>query len=256
MIGEIQKQLCTKVLGRSCFYFDSLDSTSTYIKKMWKHLPDGHTVIACEQLSGRGRSGKTFYSPKGDGLYFSFLLKDKKYLNDPLFTVKMSYVVCKAIDTLTDTEDVKIKWVNDIYVGSKKISGILCEALSDGENSGIIVGIGVNFILNKGVMPSELKGKVGSLRDVVKKMFSKEKLCALILNGVEEMFDKPENKAEFLSVYRKRSAVLGKEIQVIKNNEAVRAAALDIADDGGLLVRYKNGVTEKLTAGEVSVGVN
>ena len=251
----MNKTLTTRVLGRSCFCFSSLDSTSTYIKKAWKSFPDGHTVIADEQHSGRGRSGKTFYSPKGDGLYFSVLLKDEKYLNDPLFTVKMSYILCKAIDKLTDSESVKIKWVNDIYANDKKISGILCEALNDGGQRGIIAGFGVNFILNKGEMPSELKGKIGSLRDVVKKDLSKSELCALILNGIEEMYNNPESTPDFLALYRKRSAVLGKEINVLKNGEFIRAAALDISNDGGLLVRYRDGVTEKLTAGEISIAL-
>lgn len=255
MTGEILKQLTTETLGRSCFYFNALDSTSTYIKRMWKALPDGHTVISREQLSGRGRSGKTFYSPKDDGLYFSFLLKDEKYLNDPLFTVKMSYILCKAIDALTETQDVTIKWVNDIYIGSKKIAGILCEALNDAEQKGIIVGIGVNFVLNKGEVPSELRGKIGSLRDVSKKGCSKERLCALVLNGVEEAFSNTSCRDDFLSLYRSRSAVLGREIKVLKDGEYVKAAALDISEDGGLLVRYSDGVTEKLTAGEISTAL-
>ena len=253
MISEVQKHLNTNTLGRSCFYFNSLNSTSTYIKNMWKHLPDGHAVIAREQLSGRGRSGKTFYSPKNGGLYFSFLLKNQKYLDDPLFTVKMSYTLCKAIDKLTETETVKIKWVNDIYADDKKISGILCEALADGGQRGIIVGMGINFWLNKAEMPSELRGKAGSLKDVVKKELSMGQLCALVLNEVEAMYGNPESASDFLSLYRKRSAVLGREIRVIKNGEALRAAALDISDDGGLVVRYENGVTEKLTAGEISI---
>lgn len=253
MISQIQKKLTTKHLGKSCSYFTALDSTSTYIKSMWQYLPHGHTVIAAEQLSGRGRSGKSFYSPKGDGLYFSVLLKDKKYLDDPLFTVKMSYAVCTAIDKLTGTEDVKIKWVNDIYAGQKKISGILCESLKNEDTNGIIVGVGTNFILNKGEIPAELKGKIGCLRDVVKRELDKSELCALILNTIEEMYDSPESCSDFLSVYRNRSAVLGKEINVLKDGTFVRAAALDISDDGGLLVRYKNGITEKLTAGEISI---
>ena len=220
---------------------------------MWKALPHGHTVIAREQLAGRGRSGKSFYSPKDDGLYFSFLLKDEKYLNDPMFTVKMSYILCKAIDKLTETEDVKIKWVNDIYIGPKKIAGILCEALSDKEQKGIIVGIGVNFTLNKGEVPQELRGKIGCLRDVAKKPYRKEKLCALILDGVEESFATNNSSSDFLSLYRKRSSILGKEIKVLKNGEFIRAAALNISEDGGLVVRYENGITEKLTAGEISI---
>lgn len=256
MISELQSKLSTKVLGRNAFSFSSLDSTSTYIRKARHILPDGTTVIADEQLAGRGRTGKSFYSPKGDGLYFSFLLKDEKYLTDPLFTVKMSYAVCRAIDKLTKTQSVRIKWVNDIYIGEKKLAGILCESAADGTSRSIIVGVGVNFSINRVELPSELRGKAGSLRDVVKPKLSKATLCAYILNEVEEMYDTPHSDDEFLALYRQRSAVLGREITVLSDGKEIRAAALDIATDGGLIVRYENGITDKLTAGEISIAIN
>ena len=86
--------------------------------------------------------------------------------------------------------------------------------------------------------------------------FSKETLGAYILNELEEMYAKPLNDEEFLAAYRRRSAVLGKEIQVLHENDELRAAALDIAPDGGLIVRYPSGITEKLTAGEISILIN
>lgn len=251
----MQKDLETKTLGRNCFCFESVDSTSTYIRKMWKELSCGHTVMAKEQHTGRGRNGKSFYSPKHDGLYFSVLLKDKKYVNDAMFTVKISYAVCMAIDKLTETTDAKIKWVNDIYAGNKKIAGILCEALKEGDDSGIILGIGVNFAVDKADVPSELKGKIGSLRDITKKKLKKEKLCALILNEIEKMYDAEIPHTNFIEKYKERSNVLGREIKVLKNTGQLRAAALDISDDAGLVVRYENGITEKLTSGEISIQI-
>ena len=76
------------------------------------------------------------------------------------------------------------------------------------------------------------------------------------MNELEEMYAKPLNDEEFLAAYRRRSAVLGKEIQVLHENDELRAAALDIAPDGGLIVRYPSGITEKLTAGEISILIN
>lgn len=247
------KDLETKSLGRNCFCFESLDSTSTYIRKMWKELKSGHTVIAKEQQLGRGRNGKSFYSPKHDGLYFSVLLKENKYINDPLFTVKMSYAVCMAIDALTETTQAKIKWVNDIYAENKKIAGILCEALKENDICGIILGIGINFSVDKAAVPSELKGKIGSLRDITKKKLKKEKLCAFILNEIEKLYDAKVSDAEFVEKYKERSNVLGREIKVLKGTEQLRAAALDISDDAGLIVRYESGITEKLSSGEISI---
>lgn len=248
-------QLHTERLGHTLAFFASLDSTSSYIRRHLPFLPHGFTAIAEEQLGGRGRRGKSFYSPKNDGLYFSFLLKEEKYRNDPLFTIRISYAVCRAVDKLTVTESVKIKWVNDLYIGQKKLCGILCEALG-GAPEALIVGIGVNFTVDKSLVPQELRHKIGSLRDVSSGRFSKETLGAYILNELEEMYAKPLNDEEFLAAYRRRSAVLGKEIQVLHENDELRAAALDIAPDGGLIVRYPSGITEKLTAGEISILIN
>ncbi len=249
----MQKHLKTKVLGKSGFCFSSLDSTSTYIRSMWKTLPCGHTVVSREQHSGRGRTGKSFYSPKDSGLYFSFLLKDEKYINDPLFTVKISYALLCAIDEITGTESAKIKWVNDIYAGQKKVAGILCEFVKDEDKQAIIVGIGVNLTFNKGEAPQELRHTVGSLENIARKKYSPDELVAKILNHTEMLYSGKMTNAQFLSLYRARSAVLGKEINVMKADGMHRAAALDIADDAGLVVRYENGITEKLTAGEISI---
>lgn len=250
--SDIYAYLDTQSLGKNCFCFSALDSTSTYIRNGWRDFPHGLLVTADEQLSGRGRSGKSFFSPQG-GLYFSLLLKEKKYINDPLFTVKMSYAVCRAIDKLTASEQVKIKWVNDIYFGSRKLAGILCEAVGNGGHEGIIVGIGVNFTVDKATVPAELRNKIGSLHDLTKKKLSKEQLCARILNEIEAMYAAPLDPGDFIAAYRRRSAVLGKEINVLRDNLELRAAALDIAPDGGLIVRYQSGITEKLTAGEISI---
>ncbi len=248
-----QESLQTHALGRTFAHFDSLDSTSTYIRSLVPFMGHGFTVLADEQLSGRGRSGKSFYSPKNDGLYFSFIIKEACYLNDPLFTIRISYAVCLAIDRLTDTMGASIKWVNDIYCDTKKIAGILCEAPAG--QKAYIVGIGVNFTVDKAVVPHTLRYSIGSLHDLVSGVLSKERLCAGILNELEEMYASPLDNEAFLEAYRRRSAVLGKEILVLKNNEEKRAAALAIAPDGGLVVRYPDGITEKLVAGEVSLKV-
>lgn len=258
MISEMQRHLQTETLGRSAAYYTNIDSTSTYLKNRWHLLDDGFTVIAAEQSAGRGRTGKTFFSPKNDGLYFSFVLKDERYRKDPLFTVKMSYAVCMAIDRLTATTNVSIKWVNDIYIDHRKLAGILCESVKKGAQSAILVGVGVNFAVDKALVPSELRHKIGSLHNVTKKKLDKATLCAYILNEVERLFfgtpeTPPMSAEEFLAAYRRRSAVLGREILVMKQEKGLRAAALDIAPDGGLIVRYETGASEKLTAGEISI---
>ncbi len=250
-----EQRLTTQALGKNNLCYASLGSTSTFLRTLWEIFPHGTLVVAGEQLSGRGRTGKTFYSPKTGGLYFTVLLKESRYLDDPLFTVKMSYAVCRAIDRLVGNTDVKIKWVNDIYYNQKKIAGILCEHVVGSAEGCILLGIGINLSVDKAVLPTELRGIVGSLRDITKKPVSAEELCAEILNEIEDMYALPPDTADFIALYRARSAVLGKEIRVLRKDAAIRAAALDIAPDGGLIVRYENGIMDKLTAGEISIAI-
>ena len=143
--------------GKTFTVLSSVDSTNKYLKALSPVLPDGHAVIADEQLSGRGRQGKSFYSPLDEGLYLSVLIKNPEVISAGLITARVSLAVCRAIDTLTGTSNangVGIKWVNDIYFGGKKLCGILCEkfSLSDGSDC-VIVGIGVNLKLSKSNLP-------------------------------------------------------------------------------------------------------
>ncbi len=252
-ITSIQNLLETESLGRNFALLNSVDSTNNYIKDRWQYLKHGFCAVSEMQLSGRGRSGKSFYSPAKTGLYMSFLLKGRKYASDPLITVKISYALCRAADKLTGTMLCGIKWVNDIYVSNKKIAGILCEKVKSDTEEAVIVGIGVNFSLDKGALPSDIKNTAGSLRDITKKKLRRSDLCAYILNETEKLLSLNLSDKSFISEYRSRSVVLGKEITVLKGGEKRRAAAVDIDKTGALAVRYEDGSTEKLSSGEISI---
>ena len=235
-----------------------IDSTNSYLRRLSEVLPDGHLAVAGEQLSGRGRQGKSFFSPSDDGLYMSLLVKESKQVNDPLLTAKVSLAVCRAIDEVTGTNmtnGVGIKWVNDVYFGSKKLCGILCEKLTDLSGKPyVIIGIGVNIYTDLLKYPKELRNVACSLYDIMHKQCDKYKLCAFIVSELEKLLESSDNDA-VLKEYRARSIVLGHEIIVIRDNQKIRAAALDICDDGALLVRYEDGFTSKLCGGEISIRV-
>ena len=245
----------SKVLGKDITVLSSVDSTNNYIKEHAVLLADGHVVIAHEQLSGRGRQGKNFYSPSGEGLYMSFLVKNPEISNDSLFTARICLAVCRAIDKLTCTDNnsgVGIKWVNDIYFGKKKLCGILCERFA-AENSEkyVVAGIGVNINLVQAQVPKDLRSVVTSLYDMTKKTYDKFELAALICEEFEKVF--AISNQEALSEYKQRSVVIGREIRIVREDGDVRAAALDICEDGALLVRTEEGYTQKLSGGEITI---
>ena len=243
------------VFGKNITVLSSVDSTNNYVKEHAHILSDGHIVIAREQLSGRGRQGKKFYSPAGEGLYMSILVKDTHLSEDELFTAKICLAVCRAIDRLTGTDNnsgVGIKWVNDIYFGKKKLCGILCERFraSDG-GTYVVAGIGVNISLAPGSVPKELKGIVTSLYDITKNVYDRFELSLLICEELENVFG--TEKQAVLSEYKRRSVVIGREIRIVREGGDIRAAALDICEDGALLVRTEEGYTQKLCGGEITI---
>ncbi len=252
-------EMCTHTVGKNAGFFSSLDSTNSHAKKIAHLLSDGHVIVAREQLSGRGRQGKSFYSPENGGLYMSIVVKNKQAIEDKLFTVKACLAVCMAIDRLCGTGEkagVGIKWVNDIFFGGKKLCGILCEHFTDknGEEC-VVAGFGINFKLDSSKLPTELRRTVTSLYDMTKKRYDPVTLCAYICEEAEKLlYDSIFSEDDVISMYKRRSVVIGKEISILTADEApVRAAALDICPDGALLVRTQDGFTKKLCGGEISI---
>ncbi len=247
----------TKVYGRSAAFLSGIDSTNNYIKRLEQYLPDGFLAVAEKQENGRGRSGKSFYSPVGHGLYMSMLLKDEKAVSDNLATVKACLAVCRAIDRITGTDKqngVGIKWVNDIYYGGKKLCGILCERAQGYDGKAyVVIGIGVNLFFDRGEAPKDIRDIAGSVFDISGVEYDALTLCAEITNELEKLFVQDVETTNILSEYKGRSIILGHEISVMQGDEVKRAAALDICEDGSLLVRYEDGFTAKLCGGEVSI---
>jgi BirA family transcriptional regulator, biotin operon repressor / biotin---[acetyl-CoA-carboxylase] ligase len=238
--------------------FDSLESTNKTAKEVALTEPNHDIVIlANEQTAGRGRLGRSFYSPQNAGLYLSILFRPAFDMGHSiLITTAAAVAVVRAIEKLRPVE-LSIKWVNDIYYKEKKVCGILTEAISDFETGRIgyvVLGIGVNCF--DVAYPEELSEIAGSLGGG----FSRNQLAAEIINQWNALLPGMEDRA-FLDTYRQRSAVLGKEILIypVGNLEGggILAEALSINDDGGLVVRYlagsNFGQTETLSSGEVSI---
>ena len=245
------------VLGKNYTVLSSVDSTNNYVKAHADILADGHLVIAHEQLSGRGRQGKSFHSPDGEGLYMSFIVKNPDTVTDELFTAKISLAVCRAIDRITGTDNnsgVGVKWVNDIYFGKKKLCGILCERFKSAKGETFVVaGIGVNLRLSAANLPKELRSIATSLYDMTKNVYDKFLLASLICEEFEKVMALSSSDA--IDEYKRRSVVIGREISIVREEGDIRAAALDICEDGALLVRTEEGYTQKLCGGEISIRI-
>ena len=230
------------------------DSTNTQAKKLvMEKAPHGAIVLAEEQTAGRGRYGKSFFSPRGVGLYMSLILKPSLGMPEPqMITIATAVAVCRAIEKLTEKKP-QIKWVNDIYLDGKKICGILTEAVTDFESGcieSIVAGVGVDCTTEDSIIPKELRGIIGSLG--VSEL-SRNRLAAEIASGILTGFDNL-GSSEIIDEYRKRSLMFGREITFMRGNEKLCATVTGISDSGSLLVRLASGEDLSLSSGEVTIG--
>ncbi|MEA4831416.1 MAG: biotin--[acetyl-CoA-carboxylase] ligase [Oscillospiraceae bacterium] len=239
--------------------YKTIGSTNDEAKKLaLSGEPDGKVIVAEEQTAGRGRKGRSFFSPGGTGVYISILLRPKIPVSvSSLLTTAAAVAVAGAVEQLSGRET-QIKWVNDIWMDGKKICGILTEASMSLESGGLdfaVVGIGVNITMPESGFPDELSsiassvfGASGHPNDI------RNRLAAEILNCFMPYCDNLEERS-FLFEYRKRLFILGREITVVGSGENAyrRAHALDIDDDCHLLVRYEDGTTASLSSGEISI---
>lgn len=234
------------------FCFDVIDSTNSEAKRNSLKLTDTPLLFVTNaQTAGRGRLGRSFYSPKDTGLYMSLMLKAKEDVQDIVcMTTAVSVCVTDALKTLCNI-DAEIKWVNDIYIGSKKVCGILCEAVTDEKTckiKGIIIGIGINISTTD--FPQELSQTAVSLGQAI----DRSRLCAIITDNIIEMYENIGSR-DFITKYKERSLVLGKKINYTENGVTKKATAIDIDNNGGLVIETESGI-KTLSTGEITVRLN
>lgn len=235
----------------------TVSSTNIVLKELASQgSPEGTVVIAEEQTSGRGRRNRDFYSPADTGIYMSILLRPKFSAEEALFlTTSAAVAVAQAVEAVSGRE-AKIKWVNDIYCDDKKICGILTEASFDMEGGGLeyaVLGIGINVKKPQDGFPADIKDVATAVfEDNLNVVDTKSRLAAEVLQRFWSYYINLDNKT-FLSEYRQRSLIVGKEILVLGNNTSEKAVALEIDDQCHLKVRLGDGTIKTLSSGEVSI---
>lgn len=254
---RLTSYLHTQRLGHAVKILSCTDSTNTQIKQTYQNTPEGFVLLAEQQTAGRGRLGRQFLSPKGDGLYLSLVLRPNLPMHQlSLLTPLAAVAVCEAIHEVCGLTPA-IKWVNDIFLQDKKICGILtetCGLSSDGRPALCVVGIGLNLRFDDAAHP-ELAKIAGSLSDAVDVLPTRAQLAAAILNAFEPWYDTliQGDTAQLLQAYRNRLICLGKEVTVQTSTHAYSATCTDLTEDGNLVVLDKQGTKHILQAGEISI---
>ena len=282
--------------------FKEIDSTNTYAKRVLAECgnlrgADGNLTeagrkfhravfVAESQTAGRGRLGRTFVSPEKTSIYISVIYAPKGGLTNPArLTACAAVAICRAIkkvfgEVALDSVTPQIKWINDIFVGGKKVCGILAEGVANFESGLIesaVVGMGINIKKNKAAFEGELAEVVGTLEEA-KSLESSEaaaevsancaassisrvqvaaEVAGQVLKIFEEDASSEEAHAAIIKEYKEASFLIGRELTVYPligdEKTAYKATAVDIDDNAGLVVKLGDGSTRTLSSGEVTL---
>ncbi|MCX8182458.1 MAG: biotin--[acetyl-CoA-carboxylase] ligase [Candidatus Methanomethyliaceae archaeon] len=249
---EIKSRLKTRIFGKEIITLDSVDSTQTYMGKLAeKGAPEGTVVLALEQTRGKGRMNRVWSSPRG-GLWFSLLLRPSippKELHK--LTLLFGVAIVTALQPLGI--NASLKWPNDVLIDRRKVCGILLEASTEIDRVDyVIAGIGINVNTSLTDLPSEICDSAVSLCDIIgTKIDRAELLCGILKNSEDLYLEASENGfSRVISLWRSNSCTIGQRVEVRMPDGALRGLAVDIDEDGSLLVKYDNGF-KKIYSGDI-----
>ena len=251
----IEEGLSTKVVGRHIVYRERVDSTNNVAKKLADEgAPEGTIVVAEEQTGGRGRINRSFLSPFAKGVLFSLILRPNI---PPMEVSKMTLLAAVAVARAIrhhGLTDCGIKWPNDILVKGRKMVGILTELNGSAEKVNyIIMGIGVNTGITAEDLPKDLQSIVTSFaREGVR--VSRLALLETLLKEIEGLYQTVcrDGFAPVLAEWRALSCMLGQDVTVTSIDKTFSGKAVDIDENGNLLVATPEGV-EVVMAGDIHV---
>lgn len=216
-------------------------STNTFAKENIVNFDLPALIIAEKQTAGRGRQGKSFFSPEGTGLYMTLVFHSPQ--NCDLLTPAAAVAVCNTLEAYGIQP--KIKWVNDVFIDGLKACGILTECFLSGGKSYIALGIGINLTTSEFPDDLQIAGSVNIVCD-------KTKLALEISNTILE-YVQNQNDGFILEEYQKRLFVIGKKITYSKDNIEYSATVKDINEHCNLIVERTDGFEDILSSGEISI---
>lgn len=236
-------------------YFDTIDSTNNFLKRQaLLGAPHGTVAVADCQTGGKGRLGRSFQSPGGVGVYLSMLLRPQCPPEELMhLTCAVGAAMCDALEQASGLRP-GIKWTNDLVYGRKKAAGILTELGMSPEGLYAVVGIGVNCCQGPQDFPQELRDRATSLTMETGRPIDRAQVAAAMMDALYRMdAGLLTQKEAMLRRYKQDCVTLGKEISLVRGEQVSHGLALDIGDNGDLIVRFSDGHVEAVSSGEVSV---
>ncbi len=237
--------------------YEILESTNITARQLAADkVVSGTVIIAREQTGGKGRLGRQFFSGIG-GLYMSVILRPRLSPDvTTLITAAAAVAVSRAVDKVCSVKT-GIKWVNDIFLNGKKICGILTQGAVSTEGNTIdyaVLGIGLNINRPKNDFPKDLQNIAASIYKTPCDADTQNRIIAKILNEFFEIYKNIESR-NFLTEYRERSIIIGKEVLCADGTKEYPVTVNGIDDNAHLIVTRSDGKTVTLSSGEVRIKI-
>ncbi len=250
----VRAKLNVKNIGQKIVVMKTVDSTNDEVKRRaLQGEPDGLIVISDEQTAGKGRFGRVWKSDKGSGLYFSLLMRPELPPSDiSAITLAAGFAVCLAVREYTGC-DAKIKWPNDVIIGSKKICGILTEMAAQSDRLDyVVIGIGIN--VNHTEFPEEIKYKASSLKLESGREIDRNDFFVEVIRQLDIVLSSflVSISLDDMDKFKSICATLGRNVSVERSGKIIEGIAVDINTAGELLIRSE-GKEIKVNSGEVTV---
>ncbi len=254
---EIQEGLKTETFARKIHYLERTESTQRIAIDMARQgASEGTLIVADAQTHGKGRLGRSWVSPPKCNLYFSMILKpDILPAWIPQVNLVSAVSLCESLVGQTGLP-VRVRWPNDLWIGEKKVGGILTEMSSDMDQVNyVVLGCGINVNMTRDALPGDLREIATSLFLEADRTFSRVALFRGLLEGLESDY------AVFLKhgfiPFRERwtalSMTIGRPVHVHMPHREIHGFALEIGEQGYLRIQREDGAIEEVVCGDVTV---
>jgi BirA family biotin operon repressor/biotin-[acetyl-CoA-carboxylase] ligase len=253
----IRPRLATRIVGRHLYHFYDVDSTNSFAGRLIAHgrrIPEGTVIVAESQSAGRGRLGRSWYSEREAGIYFSMVLFPKTPPSlAPLFTLGTAVAMHNAVERYSGL-DIDIKWPNDLLVGEKKFCGILSEIQAEVDLvKMMIIGVGLNA--NQEGLPDDIAGRATSLRIASGRIQSRIEILLEFFQEFENIYLDFERKGPrgIIDQWTRFSSFAnGRKIEIHDGVRKIAGVTCGLNPLGALRIEQKGGRIEEVYSGDVA----
>lgn len=245
--------LATTFMGKNLYFYETVGSTQLVAKKAVNDgAPEGTVIVGDQQETGKGRMNRNWDSQKGQGIWMSLIVKpDIPIAKAPQFTFIASLAIVEAIEKVTDLTP-QIKWPNDIYIGKRKVCGVLTEMQAEADQiEALILGIGIN--VNQAAFPDEIKNKATSLRQETGETVSRTILFQAAILYFEKYYQLYTEKGfEPIKLLWESKAIPFQSTMIASTLKgSIRGKVKGISDEGVLLMEDAQGVIHEIYSADI-----